>query len=664
MTTDSVKVDIALYVALSEEFFTFQKDMGDGFSPVELPDVALTCFLGSISSDAPKRSYKILVIPAGKMGISRAGVVISAILDRYRPDNVVVLGIAGSLASELQPGDVFIPDRVVEYLANSATVGTENWEFQTSGNHYSTDPRLLNRLQFLPATQATAFVDWRRKALSRFKKIINAEAMTALKAAGLQMRAQSEMIAGDDRGLASGPAVGKGEAFVTWLKKSVDRKLAAIEMESAGVFDAAFIRIPAPRVMAIRGISDFADERKEILEKAAKGGFRKLAIKNSITLFITAVKAGLFQPESPSGDLPSSSVTPIPSLVSNVFVIGGETGETEHPDFEASCLQSACLELGKALAKGGVRMIVCSPFPDSADCYTVRGYSRSGLSGEIEFHSPDHPDVDKAHEALKKVLGKGIAKINIFRHPGYEDDDSRFQGWLLAQLKAVDRADVVVAIGGKISKTASTLLHLAEDRGIPIVPYTFLKGAAQRAFDRSGWNKLHPKIDAAILNSEDGIDKVIEIANQLLMDKLAYKNISLSAPNGVFISRAKEDAVIADKLMKYLNASGFDVLLGDGTISPHQMAQASIEQAIQKSDIFVLLWSKYYALSPWCYDELALSLEQSKNRGTVIWLFCLDDTPIVPKGARKLRPIRVNSADELLRVTKELLLPPIEARAQ
>jgi nucleoside phosphorylase len=549
------------------------------------------------------------------MGIGRAAGGTSAIIDRFRPNDVVVMGIAGSLASELQPGDVFVPDRVVEYLANSATVGKQRWSFQTSGNHYNTDPRLLNRWENLSSAREEVYSKWKQKALQRFRRIINKDAIASLEKAGLHMRQQSELVPGDDRGLASGPAVGKGKAFVTWLKEDVDRKLAAIEMESAGVYDAAFIRTPAPRVMAIRGISDFADERKQILETAAIGGFRTLAITNAITLFITAVGAGVFETDATSAEVSASvRAPPGESLVKSVFVIGGVTDETEHPKYETIRLQRACLELGEALSKARVRLIVCSPFTDSADCYTVVGYCESQLGGEIEFHSPDHSDVDKELEDLKLSFGNSLTKFEVFAHPGYEDMESKPQAWLLAQLKAVERADVIVAIGGKTSKTASTLLHLAEDRGLPIVPYTFLKGAAQRAFARSDWEVLHPKINPTVMGSEVSIRKVIEIANQVILDRVSFENRILSTPKTVFISRAKEDAAIAESLSNDLKNSNIEVLMGDRLIGPRQMARASIEQAIRKSQLFISLWSKNYALSPWCYDELVFALELAQKR--------------------------------------------------
>jgi nucleoside phosphorylase len=68
-----------------------------------------------------------------------------------------------------------------------------------------------------------------------------------------------------------------------------------MDMESAGVHDATIIRTPAPATLAIRGISDWPDERKKVLEKHGKGRFRQLAVKNAVSLLVRAIEAGLFQ---------------------------------------------------------------------------------------------------------------------------------------------------------------------------------------------------------------------------------------------------------------------------------------------------------------------------------------------------------------------------------
>ena len=64
------------------------------------------------------------------MGITRAANVVSVLIEKLKPTDVVVLGIAGSLSNDMEPGDVFIPDSINEDSANSATRGEgENWTF-------------------------------------------------------------------------------------------------------------------------------------------------------------------------------------------------------------------------------------------------------------------------------------------------------------------------------------------------------------------------------------------------------------------------------------------------------------------------------------------------------------------------------------------------------
>lgn len=62
------------------------------------------------------------------MGNTRSASLTSALIEKLNPANIVVLGIAGSLVNDMEPGDVFIPDTVNEYMANSATHGEgKNW---------------------------------------------------------------------------------------------------------------------------------------------------------------------------------------------------------------------------------------------------------------------------------------------------------------------------------------------------------------------------------------------------------------------------------------------------------------------------------------------------------------------------------------------------------
>jgi nucleoside phosphorylase len=594
------------------------------------------------------------------MGNTRSANVASALIGKLNPTDVVVLGIAGSLANDMEPGDVFIPDCVNEYLANSASRGErKSWTFDVSGNHLQTSARLLNRFQLLSHTQTEQYKRWLDGTRRRGAKMIPKFVKNALGAAGLEMRGTCKLYAGDDRKLASGPAVGKGKAFVTWLTREVDRKVAAMEMESAGVYDAAFIRTPPPRTVAIRGISDYADERKERIEKTARGAFRELAAKNALSLFITAVEAGVFQPEAANflTHATSAPVTLLESRVRSVFVIGGVTGETKDTDAEGPRLHNASLKLGRILADAGARLVVCSPFPDSADYYTAMGYAESNAGGLIQFHCPDHPLVAEKRRLLRTTLGRPRLIIQDWNYPGPETEeaDSWFQAWLLAQLQALDKAAAVVALGGKVSKTANTLLHLAETKGLPIIPFAFLGGAAGRAFARRDWENLNPGFDASILKSDQGIEQTIDIANRLLIDRVNQAVGGTKKPRTVFVSFAHQDSEMANALVSSLKTRGVEVLIGDSEVRTNQMIPASIEQAVLKSDVCAVLWSRNYAVSPWCFDELTIAMNQQLNAQTKVWLFNLDDSSIVPPEARKLAAISVRSREAIERVVSELI---------
>lgn len=653
-------VDILLYVALSEETDSVLEMLGSSFLPRELKDVALTGFFGSLPGPTSDRDFSVALVPAGKMGNTHSATVVSLLIEKLKPADVVVIGIAGSLSNDMEPGDVFIPDSINEYLANSATHGEEGaWSFRTSTNSFQTSARLLNRFQFFAHTQKSKYQAWQIETRQLRTDLISSAIEADLVAADLRMRGVCKLYAGDDRKLASGPAVGKGKAFMEWILREVDRKVAAMEMETAGVYNAAIVRTPAPRTIAIRGISDYADARKEKIEAAAKGLFRTLSAKNAVALFMHAVRAGLFEVEGDGVNHTSEPPAPerLDFRATSVFVIGGETGETADVEAERPLLNMASTKLGAALARAGAHLVICSPFPDSADYYVAMGYADAKVGGVVHFHSPTHSKVDEKRKLLRKTLGKPGLTIQEWRYPGpeTEEGDSWFQSWLLAQLQALERADVVVALGGKVSKTANTLLHLAEAKGLPIIPFAFWGGAAGRAYQRRNWERLNPGFDASILNSADGVDQVVSIANRLMLDRVKRVTMGGSRPKSVFISVAKQDAAVGAALEGVLKSQGIEAISGDGEIVSEQMIPATIEQALRRSDIVAILWSRSYAQSPWCYDELSLALSLEALGAMKVWLFNLDDSPIVPTQARKLPALSLRSVEALKGAVTDLL---------
>jgi TIR domain len=85
------------------------------------------------------------------------------------------------------------------------------------------------------------------------------------------------------------------------------------------------------------------------------------------------------------------------------------------------------------------------------------------------------------------------------------------------------------------------------------------------------------------------------------------------------------------------------------------MVQPAIEDAILKSDVCIVLWTRSYALSPWCNDELDLALQRESAGAVKIWLFNLDGTDIVPRLARRLPQAVVRKPEALIDAVAALL---------
>jgi nucleoside phosphorylase len=644
-------IDILIYVALAEEFQYVLNSFEMSFTAYEMSDIAQTLFIGDKFCPSINRNFRVAMILAGKMGNTVSSNLTATLIHSLNPKNVIVLGIAGSLDVDLTPGDVFVPHRIVEYFANSAATGDKKVKFITSANYFDSSKRLINRFQLFGTTQKAEYQSWLKKVEQNVQTSIDARLYKALKEIGIEIGKMNKLLAGDDKSLASGPTVGKSKAFAEFLKKEVDRKIVAIEMESAGVFEATLGRIAPIRVIAIRGISDFADDRKDKLEERARKIFRELAIKNAVSLTETAIEAGIFAPEKSKNKKERQQQ----SLIKRAFLIGGVTTETRTPTFEVTSLQKGAEKIGRMLARAKIELIVCSPFPDSADYHALFGYAKERKGGIVHFHFPMSDSVFNTKKELELYLGQSCPTIVDWQYPAPDNDDSWEQAWLLCQLHALEQADAIIAIGGKVSKSANTLLHLAEKRGIVIVPFTFLGGAAQRSFDRIDWALLHPTIKIDVLKNEKGIDSIADLLNNLKLDTIRITDKDMSKANRFFISRAKEDNIIGFQVGDFLKNLGFTVLYGESAINDSKMILPSIEEYLRTSDMCLVLWSKYYALSTWCYDELMLAINRQNVGHLKIIVFNLDESAIVPKEARTLPIFYTKSAIEIQNVLSKKL---------
>lgn len=95
--------------------------------------------------------------------------------------------------------------------------------------------------------------------------------------------------------------------------------------------------------------------------------------------------------------------------------------------------------------------------------------------------------------------------------------------------------------------------------------------------------------------------------------------------------------------------------LGMNRILAGHAIPGEIRNAIYGCDVFIAIWCKEYACSPWCYDELDIALDRHEGGGMALWVFCVDETRVVPPRARDLVAYSISSRQDLSGSVLELL---------
>src|SRR5262245_29914852 len=94
--------------------------------------------------------------------------------------------------------------------------------------------------------------------------------------------------------VASGNTVGAAQGYAVELR-GIDRKFLALEMEAAGVAQAARGRQSPIDFLVVRGISDFSDQRKAQLDAAYSGGWRKYAMASASAFLLELLRSETFR---------------------------------------------------------------------------------------------------------------------------------------------------------------------------------------------------------------------------------------------------------------------------------------------------------------------------------------------------------------------------------
>ena len=246
---NSISTDILIITALLEELEVLRPLL-----PLDKKVQSKTCQLtydtGPLQTEKEGVFYSCAATCLYDMGNTGSGVGATCAIQDLSPSYVIMFGLAAGIESEVELGDVIVPTHISYY--ELAKLKPEEVEVRPSS--YQSDLLLRGRL----ADFASSYSSSHKVKFGPF--------------------AAGEKVVADTK------AVEK--------LKQAEPKLIGIEMESYGVARAAAGRLYQPRFIAIRGVSDYADENKN-------DGSRELALKNAANFLVSFLETGVLPKDKP-----------------------------------------------------------------------------------------------------------------------------------------------------------------------------------------------------------------------------------------------------------------------------------------------------------------------------------------------------------------------------
>ncbi len=281
----SLTYDLGLIIALREEFdcareiLNFDegfRDQGYYFYPFSVPGA----------------SIRGIALVLYDMGTTQTGVAATTLLDRHQVQVLALIGIAGALDGEFRLGDVVVASSVDQYLHRAmATPGAiaGSFDFDSGSAVWRAGRDVVafaNNFKYLAGGNG-GYSGWRDRGRQRREVI-------GLPDDGKQARDRPDYFVA---AVASGEIIDAAPAFSRWLSGH-HRQCGAIEMEAGGVAHAVY-QHGHTEMIIVRGISDFADDRKLELDAAAapgaeRGAWRRYAALNAADLLAAMVRSAGF----------------------------------------------------------------------------------------------------------------------------------------------------------------------------------------------------------------------------------------------------------------------------------------------------------------------------------------------------------------------------------
>jgi hypothetical protein len=124
-------------------------------------------------------------------------------------------------------------------------------------------------------------------------------------------------------------------------------------------------------------------------------------------------------------------------------------------------------------------------------------------------------------------------------------------------------------------------------------------------------------------------------------------NAAMTNRQPVFFISYPRRPTEADQVEAVLRRRNLPVFRDESELGAGHEIPAQIREAVHRADVFIALGCRECDCSSWCADELELALERRAAGKLQLWIICVDDTRIVPRGARDLLNYRIDSRKEL-----------------
>ena len=218
-TVDSSNIDILIVTALAEELAVLRTVLPPGKERSSSAET-LHYYLAYLPAGAPGQSYTVAVTCLFSMGNPDAGILATEAIHDLNPSYIIMFGLAAGIKDKIALADVIVSTQIFYYEQAKLLPG----QVEIRPLAFRADARLKMRMEdYATKTPRAYAVRFGPFAIGE-KVVSNSETIQEL--------------------------------------KRYEPKLLGIEMESFGVAVAAHYALHRPRFIAVRGVSDFADEHK------------------------------------------------------------------------------------------------------------------------------------------------------------------------------------------------------------------------------------------------------------------------------------------------------------------------------------------------------------------------------------------------------------------